>query len=112
MNGHEALRAMRHNHRTPRCVWITDGDDTRAKDWHEEPNHVDQQRHAVITLAAGDIPEAMDLRCCVGLEVHVAGDRGESRARRIHNALVDAGAKRVITSIYAPQGVQLLTHGI
>lgn len=112
MIGDQALRAMRHKHRAPRCVWITDGDDVRARDWQEEVNHCDQQRHAVISLAESDIPEALDLRCCFGLEVHVAGLRGSARASRIHNALIDAEARRVITSIPAPEGVQLLTHGI
>lgn len=112
MTGHEALRAMRYDKHAPRCVWITDGDDIRAKDWHHEVNHVDQQRHAVISLAAGDIPEALDFRCLVGLEVHIAGDRGEARANRLHNAAIEAKAKRVITSIPAPEGVQLLTYGI
>lgn len=112
MTGDQALRAMRHSHRTPRCVWITDGDDVRARDWSDEVNHADQQRHAVLSLAESDIPEALDLRCCVGLEVHVAGLRGSARATRIHNALIDAEARRVITSIHAPDGVQLLTHGI
>jgi hypothetical protein len=84
----------------------------RARDWHEEPNCADLQRHAVIAIDANDIPEALDFRSCIGLEVHVAGDRGEARARRIHAALVDAEAKRVITTIYCPSGIELLTHGI
>ena len=112
MTGHEALQAMRRARRVPRCVWITDGDDVRARGWDEEPNYADMQRHAVLSIAAGEIPEALDFRSCIGLEVHVAGDRGEARARRIHAALVDAEAKRVITSIYAPEGIELLTHGI
>lgn len=112
MTGLETLQAMRRARRVPRCVWITDGDDVRARDWNEEPNYADMQRHAVLSIAANDIPEALDFRCCIGLEVHVAGDRGEARARRIHAALIDAEAKRVITSIYTPQGVELLTHGI
>jgi hypothetical protein len=112
MTGHEALRAMRHDSRAPRCVWITDGDDIRAKDWHHEINQTDQQRHAVISLAAGDIPEALDLRCFIGLEVHISGERGEARSNRLHNAVIEAKAKRVITSIHAPEGVHLLTYGI
>lgn len=112
MNGHEALRAMRYGKHAPRCVWITDGNDAGAKDWDQYINDTDQQRHAVIELNAGDIPEALDFRCLVGLEVHIAGERGEARATRIHNAVIAANAKRVITSIYAPEGVQLLTHGI
>jgi non-ribosomal peptide synthetase component F len=112
MNGHEPLQAMRRIHRIPRCVWITDGDDIRSRDWDEEPNVIDQQRHAVISLAAADIPEAIDFRCVVGLEVHLSAERGETRARRLHTALIEAGAKRVITSIHAETGIDLLTHGV
>jgi hypothetical protein len=108
MNGHEALQRMRRDKRAPRCVWITDGDDVRARDWQNEPNCFDLQKHAVISIAADDIPEALDFRCCIGLEVHVAGDRGAARARRLHAALIDAGARRVITSIYEP--AETLVH--
>lgn len=111
MTGYEPLRAMRVNKRVPRAVWITDGNDARARDWHEEINQEDQQRHAVISLAAGDIPEALDFRCCVGLEVHIAGERTAARAKRLHAALIDAGARTVVTSIYSNGEVsQLLTH--
>lgn len=112
MNGHEPLQAMRRVHRVPRCVWITDGDDIRSRDWQEEPNAADQQRHAVISIAAADIPETIDFRCVVGLEVHLAAERGEARAKRLHAALIEAGAKRVLTSIHADSGVELLIHGV
>ena len=112
MTGLEALQAMRRARRVPRCVWITDGPDARSQDWDAEPNYADMQRHAVISVAENDIPEALDFRCCIGLEVHIAGERGEARAKRLHAALVEAEAKRVITSIYADDGVQLITHGI
>lgn len=112
MTGLEALQIMRRARRVPRCVWITDGPDVRARDALDELNYADMQRHAVLSVAEGDIPEALDFRCCIGLEVHVAGERGEARARRLHAALIDAEAKRVITSIYTPQGIELLTHGI
>lgn len=112
MIGADALRAMRLNRRRPRCVWITDGPDEKARDWQDHLNQTDQQRHAVIELAETDIPEALDLRCCVGLEVHVAGLRTAHRARRIHDALIEADALRVITSIHSASGVELLTHGV
>lgn len=110
MNGHQALRDLRRIHRVPRCVWITDGPDVRARDWHEEPNCTDQQRHAVIEIAEHDIPEALDFRCCVGLEVHVSGERGEARAKRLHAALIEAEAKRVITTIHATG--ETILHGV
>lgn len=110
MTGHEALRAMRRKHLVPRAVWITDGEDMMARDWHLEPNVCDQQKHACISLAETDIPEALDFRSVVGLEVHVSGDRSAARARRIHQALIDAEARRVITSI--PSTGELLLYGV
>jgi hypothetical protein len=111
MNGHEPLQAMRRARRVPRCVWITDGEDVRARDWHEEVNCSDLQRHAVIAIAAGDIPEALDFRCVVGLEVHLSAERGLARARRLHEALIEAGARRILTTV---QGIppELITHGV
>lgn len=110
MIGHEALIAMRRAGRVPRAVWILDGEDVRARDWHEEVNCCDRMHHACISVGASDIPEALDLRCVIGLEVHLCGDRGEARLRRLHAALVDAGAARVITAI--PSAVDLLLHGV
>ena len=111
MTGHEALQAMRRARRVPRCVWVTDGEDVRARDWHEEVNYSDLQRHAVIAIAADDIPEALDFRCVVGLQVHLSAERGQARAKRLHEALVEAGALQVITTV---QGTvpELITHGV
>lgn len=110
MTGHEALHKMRRNKLVPRAVWITDGDDVRARDWHEEPNCCDLQKHACISIAETDIPETLDFRSVVGLEVHLSGERGPVRLRRLHAALIDAEARRVITSI--PSTGELLLHGV
>ena len=112
MTGHESLHRMRRDKRVPRAVWITDGGDVRARDWQNEVNQEDQQRHAVIALAETDIPEALDFRCCIGLEVHISTERGEARARRLHQALIEAEARRVITSIHGASGIELLLHGV
>lgn len=111
MNGHEPLQAMRRARRVPRCVWITDGEDIRARDWHEEVNCADQQRHAVIAIGSSDIPEALDFRCLVGLEVHLSAERGQARAKRLHNALIDAGARRILTTVQG-ETPELITHGV
>lgn len=101
MNGHQALLAMRRARQVPRCVWVED-DDARmtrqmASDWHEEPNVVDRQMHAHLHISETDIPEALDLRCVVGLQVHLSSVRGSDRQRRLFNALVEAGAREVIS---------------
>ena len=91
---------MRKERQVPRCVWVED-DDARmtrqmASDWHQEPNVVDRQMHAHLHIAETDIPESLDLRCVVGLKVHLSSARGEARQRRLFNALVEAGAREVI----------------
>lgn len=100
MNGHQVLFAMRRQKAVPRCVWVQDDDAplTRdmAGDWHEQANSHDRQFHAHIRIDAGDIPEALDLRCVVGLQVHLSSVRGEARQRRLFNALIEAGARQVI----------------
>lgn len=97
MTGHQPLIAMRHDRRVPACVWLTDGPDPSAGDWHMYLNCFDCRMHATISIAATDIPEALDLRCVVGLPVHVSGIRGESRVRRLHDAAVVAKARLVVT---------------
>ena len=110
MTGADSLRDMRRAGKAPRCIWIVDGDNVRAVDWHKETNLFDGQFHAEISIAQTDIPEVIDLRFVVGLTVHLSAERGDMRARRLHAALIDAGARRVITSIHSDAGIDLLDH--
>lgn len=103
MTGDRALIAMRRSGHNPAGVWVTDSDDrysrTTAREW---PEHRFQKRgqpdhHAAhIRIEANDIPEAIDLRCVVGLTCHVATDRGATRFTRIFDALIAAGAAVVV----------------
>lgn len=110
MTGAETLRAMRRAGKVPRCIWLVDGDSVRAVGWHSQTNPFDGQFHAAIGVAHTDIPEVIDLRFVVGLTVHLSAERGDARARRLHMALVDAGARCVITSIHIEAGTELLIH--
>lgn len=100
MTGERALVAMRRSGRNPAGVWATDSDDayarTTARQWpmhrHERTGH--QAAH--LRLDANDIPEALDLRCVVGLTCHVSTDRGPTRFTRIFDAFVAAGAAVVV----------------
>lgn len=101
MTGHEALKQMRLQHRrVPRAVWITDSDDHYAREtamkWPDHRNVFDHNYHAHIRVEANDVPEALDLRCVVGLVCHVSGDRTSSRTRRLFQALIDANASVVV----------------
>jgi hypothetical protein len=100
MTGERALIAMRRSGRNPAGVWVTDSDDTYARTTAREwPYHWDwKTRHhtAHLRFDANDIPEALDLRCVVGLNCHVATDRGATRFNRIFDALIAAGAAVVV----------------
>jgi NCAIR mutase (PurE)-related protein len=103
MTGDKQLVAMRRARRVPRAVWITDSDDTYAREtarsWHLHPNTADGSLHAHLRFDAADIPQALDLRCLIGLEVHIACDRGTARAHRVFEAVKSAGAVAVIALI-------------
>lgn len=100
MTGERALIAMRRAGRNPAGVWVTDSDDAysriTAREWpmhrHDQSGH--QAAH--LRMDANDIPEALDLRCVVGLACHVATDRGPTRFARISDALIAAGAAVVV----------------
>lgn len=100
MNGHQQLLAMRRAGRVPQCVWLEDGPCVQSSDWHEQANPFTQQHHAHIRVAADDIPEALDLRCLVGLTVHVVSQRDKGREERLWRAAVDAGAATAIACGY------------
>jgi len=100
MTGDRPLIAMRRRGRNPDGVWITDSDDfysrTTSREWpmHCEPTSGHQAAH--LRIEANDIPEALDLRCVVGLTCIVETDRGSTRFNRLFDALVAAGAATVV----------------
>jgi hypothetical protein len=101
MTGHEPLLRMRRAGKRPQCVMVYDDDATicvqAAAQWHEQPNPYAQRFFACIRMTREDIPETLDLRCVVGLEVHLDCQRSESRAKRVFDALVKAGAAAVVS---------------
>lgn len=100
MKGQAQLIAMRSAGKVPVAVWVTDSDDTysreTARDWHQHANISDGQHHAHLRIEASDIPDVLDLRCVVGLNCHIATDRGQTRFERLFEAFKAAGARAVI----------------
>lgn len=107
MNGHQQIIAMRRDGRKPVAVWITDGFDPMANKWHLEPNCMDGRMYASVQVESLDIPEALDLRFLVGMNVHVAGDRENSRTRRLYASVVAAKPRLAICIFDA----EILFHG-
>ena len=95
MHGHTPLIAMRLKGSAPACVFIdTDapGPLDPARGWE-----IDNAAHAHIQTAAGERINRLDLRCVVGLRVHVDGTQ-KSRVHAMRNACIAAGAVRVIAT--------------
>lgn len=100
MTGERELIAMRRAGAHIAAAWILDCDDnfsrTASRDWHLQRNVADQSWHAHIRIDAADIPEALDLRCVVGLQCHVVTERGTARFHRLFDAVKAAGADSVV----------------
>lgn len=96
MRGHDALIELRKNGRQPRGVWVChEFDATKGwSAWHKVAGH---DQYPEVEILPTEVPELLDLRFVVGLIVHVSGMRDYAKAKRLHQALVDAKAKRVIT---------------
>ncbi|GAB2471941.1 hypothetical protein GCM10027082_24320 [Comamonas humi] len=76
----------------PAAAFVTDASDKlsilNAERWQDEPNRFDQGRfYAEIQLDEADVPEQVDFRPLVGLDVHIHGFRSDSRTTRIFNVI-------------------------
>lgn len=87
MNGHQHLIAMRRAGHVPAGVWLTDGKDRDVLDWYRRPNPHDGLLYPAVQVDQDDIPEALDLRYVVGLDVHIAGQRSDARTKRLFHAV-------------------------
>jgi hypothetical protein len=90
MTGHQQLLAMRRRGFKPASVWVVDGKGPCSADWHAEPSPYSGQFHAEIQLDANDVPEALDLRLLVGMNVWLVGERGDERTARVFDAICTA----------------------
>lgn len=110
MTGHEPLLQMRRSGVKPDCAWVMDDDApdnlVTARSWHESPNEFTHKYQAHIHTKAADIPEALDLRCLVGLQVHLICARGADRCKRLFDAI--AAAKPAL--LIATHGDEIWTH--
>lgn len=59
----------------------------------------DSGLYATIEAPSGVIPSRADLRCIVGLEVHVAGDDAMT-VHAVRDVCVSAGASRVVATVF------------
>lgn len=102
MRGHEPLITMRKQHRKPVWVSLTLGDRSwAAENWHEWST---QMPHVVVQPQ--DPIDRLDLRFLMAIDtVDVDADvSDEPRLRKLFDACVRAGARRVIGALHKPRG--------
>lgn len=111
MTGHQALLSLRRAGMKPACVWVLDDDAPTsikaAQTWHAEPNPFAHKLFAQIHLSDTDTPESLDLRCLMGLRIHMTCARGTARAKRLFAALIAAKPAFLI----AEHDGEVWTHG-
>ena len=94
MRGHQALLTLRREKKRPKGVWISHGRSPDCLSWHLA---ADTLPYPEIEILPTENPEVLDLRFVVGLTVHVSGCNDYKMAKKLHEALKQAAARRVIT---------------
>jgi len=96
MKGHDALIALRKQGFKPAGVWVCHAKD-HSLGWASWQKFRGHDRYPEVEILPAEVPELLDLRFAMGLVVHVSGMKEYGKAKRLHKALVEAKAKRVIT---------------
>ena len=98
MNGHQELIRMRMAGGGMRSLWIYHGKDPSKQwsNWHTTFQTLD---YPDVEIQQHEDPNMLDLRYVIGLTVHVAGSRDYRKSVKLHNALLEAKAKQVITNV-------------
>lgn len=96
MKGHDALIALRKQGFKPAGVWICHAHDP-SRGWASWMRYAGHDRYPEVEILPTEVPELLDLRFAIGLVAHVSGMKEYAKAKRLHKALVEAKAKRVIT---------------
>lgn len=97
MRGHQALIALRRRGLRPWAAFVSDGADRLGawRDWQDDLSA------AHFEVQADDNPLTLDLRCLTGMLVFIDSE-DRRRLLALHRACIDAGAKRVMSALFAP----------
>jgi hypothetical protein len=100
MRGHEPLLQMRRSGLRPRTVTLltAPGWDRWVSNWPAVCPEFPE-----LEIAPDETPERLDLRCLIGLPVHVLGT-DEARVERIAKCAMAAGAQRAMGSVFRADG--------
>ena len=96
MKGHDKLVEHRKLGKPVAGVWICHGEDN-SKSWMQWDKYRGFDLYPEVQISQTESPGLLDLRFAVGLVVHVSGCKNYQKAKRLHEALVEAKAKRVLT---------------
>jgi hypothetical protein len=96
MRGHHALIDLRRQKKRPQAVWISHSPTPYCLTWNQ---YADTLPYPEIEILPTESPETLDLRFVVGLPVHVSGCNDYKKAKKLHDALLAAGAARVTTLV-------------
>ena len=96
MKGHDALIALRKQGFKPAGVWICHAKD-ESRGWATWQKFRGHDRYPEVEILPTEVPALLDLRFAMGLVVHVSGMNLYAKAKPLHQAFVEAKAKRVIT---------------
>lgn len=96
MKGADTLVAFRKDGGRPAGVWVSHAADPH-KGWSLWDKYKGHYRYPEVEILPSEVPALLDLRFAIGLTVHVSGMGVYKKAKVLHDAFVQAQAKRVIT---------------
>lgn len=93
MKGSDAVFLMRRGGGKPHGIWVARSPSIQALEWSK---YDDCTGYPEIEILPSEIPEFLDLRFSVGLTVHISGGSVYAKEKRLMDAFLKAGARRVI----------------
>lgn len=93
MKGSDAVWAMRKGGSKPNGIWVSRRPSKAALEWHLAG---DLLPYPELEILPSELPEFLDLRFAVGLTIHISGGTVYGKEKRLMDAFLKAGAKRVI----------------
>jgi hypothetical protein len=98
MKGHQELIRMRTEGARIRSLWIYHGKDP-SKQWSHWDKTMQTLDYPDVEIQQHEDPRMLDLRYVIGMTVHVFGCHDYKKSVKLHEALVNAKAKQVITNV-------------
>jgi hypothetical protein len=96
MKGHDRLIEHRKLGKPVAGVWVCHSED-KTDGWRTWDKYRGFDLYPEVQISQTEVPSLLDLRFAVGLVVHVSGCKNYAKAKRLHQAFVEAKAKRVLT---------------